>query len=130
MLKTNPIFYRRFMFVLGIFATISYRIIVVLNYYSPFLVQIAWYAGTIGFVWYFAHRFKVENKRDKLITELKLATKVENGEILSEHEKKALVYILRGLQTSLSKWNYIAIFILSTLALAYGLFQDLSNFLR
>ena len=124
MAKLSSKFYRYWMFVLGIIATVAYRIIVVLNHYSPVLVQIAWYAGTIGFVWYFAHRFKVENKRDMLITNMELTKKVEDGVILDRTEKEALVYILKGLQTSLSKWNYIAIFILSTMALAYGFYQD------
>ncbi len=116
--------YRIFMFALGIVATIAYRIIVVLNHYGPLAVQVAWYIGTIGFVWYFAHRFKIENKRDKLITEMNLAAKIENSENLNDTERQSLVYILKGLQTSLSKWNYIAIFVFSALALAYGFVQD------
>ena len=120
----NSKFYRYFMFILGITATIAYRIIVVLNHYSPLAVQIAWYLGTIGFVWYFAHRFKVENRRDRIITDLELVKKIENSENLSELERGSLVYVLKGLQTSLSKWNYIAIFVLSSLALIYGFFQD------
>ncbi|HZJ41434.1 MAG TPA: hypothetical protein VFD51_00205 [Patescibacteria group bacterium] len=124
MAKLSSKFYRYWMFILGIIATVAYRIIVVLNHYNPLLVQIAWYAGTIGFVWYFAHRFKIENRRDILITDLKLTKKIEDGVSLNKTEKDALVYILRGLQTSLSKWNYVAIFILSTIALAYGFYQD------
>ncbi len=120
----NSKFYRYFMFILGITATIAYRIIVVLNHYSPLAVQISWYLGTIGFVWYFAHRFKVENRRDRIITDLELVKKIENHENLSEIERGSLVYVLKGLQTSLSKWNYIAIFVLSSLALIYGFFQD------
>jgi hypothetical protein len=122
--KLNHKLYRTLLFVIGIIATIAYRIIIVLNYYSPIAVQIAWYIGTIGFVWYFAHRFKVENRRDILITKLELTKKIEKGVSLDKTEKEALVYILKSLQTSLSKWNYIAIFILSTLALVYGLYQD------
>lgn len=122
--------YRRWMFVLGILATIAYRIIVVLNHYSPLLVQIAWYAGTIGFVWYFSHRFKVENRRDKIITENELVRKIEQRETLNSQDRELLAYILKGLQTSLSKWNYIAIFILSALALAYGIYQDLLGLLK
>jgi len=110
--------------VLGIIATIAYRVIVVLNNYSSLWVQIAWYIGTIGFVWYFAHRFKIENRRDKLITDLNLVAKVKNCTALKDEDKKALEYVLRGLQTSLSKWNYIAIFLFSALALIYGILQD------
>ena len=124
----NSKFYRYSMFALGIIATIAYRIIVVLNHYSPLAVQISWYLGTIGFVWYFAHRFKIENRRDRIITDLELVKKIENNENLSEIERGSLVYVLKGLQTSLSKWNYIVIFILSSLALIYGFFQDFLRF--
>ncbi|HBA36928.1 TPA: hypothetical protein DCZ15_03585 [Candidatus Falkowbacteria bacterium] len=116
--------YRRWMFVLGVIATVAYRIIVVLNHYSPVWVQIAWYVGTVGFVWYFSHRFRVENRRDKLVTELGLVNKIKNNEPLSEKDRQALASVLNGLQTSLSKWNYVAIFALSVLALAYGVYQD------
>ena len=121
----NSKFYRRWMFVLGIIATIAYRIIVVLNSYNQIYVQIAWYIGTIGFVWYFAHRFNVENRRDKLITSMDLEEKIRNNKVLNHEEKESLVYILKGLQTSLSKWNYIAIFFFSAIALIYGFFQDI-----
>ncbi|MDD2354052.1 MAG: hypothetical protein PHX76_01570 [Patescibacteria group bacterium] len=124
MTKLSNMLYRRFIFVLGIIATIAYRVIVVLNNYSSLWVQIAWYIGTIGFVWYFAHRFKIENRRDKLITDLNLVAKVKNCTALKDEDKKALEYVLRGLQTSLSKWNYIAIFLFSALALIYGILQD------
>lgn len=128
--KLSSNLYRRWMFILGILATVAYRIIVVLNHYSPLLVQIAWYTGTIGFVWYFSHRFKVENRRDKIITENNLVQKIEKAENLSSQDRELLAYILRGLQTSLSKWNYIAIFIISALALVYGIYQDFLGFLR
>ena len=60
-------FYRTLLFWVGITATFSYRIIIILNNYSSAWVEIAWYAGTIGFIWFFAHRYRVENKRDKLV---------------------------------------------------------------
>ncbi len=117
-------FYRRWMFVLGIIATIAYRAIVVLNGYNQIYVQITWYIGTIGFVWYFAHRFNVENRRDRLITGMGLAEKIKDNKSLNNQERESLVYILKGLQTSLSKWNYIAIFFFSAIALIYGFFRD------
>jgi len=130
MLKLSHKIYRKWMFALGIIATIAYRVIVVLNHYSPLAVQIAWYIGTIGFVWYFAHRYKVENRRDKLITDLDLVEKIRNRIPLNHEERNSLVYILKGLKTSLSKWNYVFIFVLSTLALVYGIIQDIIMFIK
>jgi hypothetical protein len=90
-------------------------------------VEVAWYIGTVGFVWYFIHRYNIENKRDYLIENLELAKKIENKEELSDEERNAAVYILKGLKTSLAKWNYIAIFVFSTIALLYAIYQDLIN---
>jgi len=125
--KLSHRYYRNLLFAVGIIATIAYRIIIVLNYYSALWVEIAWYIGTIGFVWYFIHRYKVENKRDHLIENLNLAEKIENKEELNNKERQATVYILKGLKTSLAKWNYIAIFVFSAIALLYAIFQDLIN---
>lgn len=122
--KLSNKFYRNWIFIVGVLATIAYRIIVVLNHYSPVLVQVAWYVGTIGFVWYFAHRFKIENRRNQVIKEMKLVEKINTNDCLSLEEKESLTYILKGLQTSLAKWNYIIIFIFSALALIYGIYQD------
>jgi hypothetical protein len=125
--KLNHKYYRILIIAIGIIATISYRIIIVLNYYSPMWVEIAWYIGTVGFVWYFMHRYNIENKRDQLIENLELAKKIENKENLNDEERQATVYILKGLKTSLAKWNYIAIFIFSSIALLYAIYQSLIN---
>ncbi len=128
--KLNHKIYRIWLFLLGIIATIAYRIIIILNNYSSTWVEISWYIGTIGFVWYFIHRWRVENRRDLLIEQLELARKVEEGQNLTPDEKNALVYILKGLKTSLAKWNYIAIFILSALALIYGVYMDVMDLIK
>jgi hypothetical protein len=125
--KLHHKYYRTLLFVVGIIATIAYRIIIVLNDYNPMWVEVAWYIGTVGFVWYFIHRYNIENKRDYLIENLELAKKIENKEELSDEERNAAVYILKGLKTSLAKWNYIAIFVFSTIALLYAIYQDLIN---
>lgn len=125
--KLSHQFYRELVFWVGIIATFAYRIIVILNQYSKTWVDIAWYIGTIGFVWYFAHRFRVENKRDKLVEEKNLAGKIESNAVLSADDRDALVYILKGLKTSKAKWNYIFIFVFSALALLYDIGSYLLN---
>ena len=125
MTNSNNNFRHLFFFVIGVIATIAYRAIVVLNDYSAHWVEITWYIGTIGFTWYFWHRYKVENHRDELVTKFKLAEKIENNAPLNPEEKQALVKVLNGLQTSLAKWNYIIIFVSSFIAIAYAVYFDL-----
>ena len=122
-------FYRNLLFLVGIIATFCYRIIVVLNYYSQLWVEIAWYIGTLGFIWYFAHRYRVANRRDKLVEDKRLAYKIETNQKLSGPDRDALVYILKGLKTSKAKWNYIFIFIFSVLALIYAAYHNLVRWL-
>ena len=121
--------YRNWLFFVGVIATFSYRIIVILNQHSQKWVEIAWYVGTLGFIWYFAHRYRVENKRDKLVEENKLAHKIETKQELSQTDREAITYILKGLKTSKAKWNYIFIFIFSVLALIYAIYNNIMNWL-
>jgi hypothetical protein len=125
-MSTNKNNFRHlFFFTLGVIATIAYRAIVVLNDYSAYWVEVTWYIGTIGFTWYFWHRYQVENRRDELVTKFKLVEKTENNTPLNSEEKQALVKVLNGLQTSLAKWNYIIIFVSSFIAIAYAVYFDL-----
>src|SRR3989338_374323 len=128
--KLHRYAYRIFVFAVGVIATIAYRSVIILNNYSRLWVKILWYIGTIGFIWYFAHRFNIENKRDRLIEKLKLIKKIEADRSFNSDEKNALSYILKSLSTSLAKWNYIAIFFFSGLAIAYALYTDLSALLK
>lgn len=128
--KLNSSAYRILIFIVGVIATIAYRIVVVLNHYSQFWVEVFWYIGTIGFVWYFGHRYVIENRRDRLIKKLNLVKKIKSGQSINPEDKTALLYILKSLETSLAKWNYIAIFFFSFLAMAYAVYVDLSAILK
>ncbi|MDP3836834.1 MAG: hypothetical protein Q8Q67_01920 [bacterium] len=114
--------YRILIFSVGVIATISYRLVIVVNHYSAFWVEVLWYIGTLGFIWYFAHRWQVERRRDKLIEDLNLTNKIANQQPLNSEEREALIYILKSLTTSLAKWNYIAIFFFSFLAIIYAVY--------
>ncbi len=127
--QTSSKFYRVLVFWIGIIATLAYRIIIILNHYSQVWVEVAWYIGTIGFIWYFAHRFRVENRREELIKEKKLGYKIYNNRELTQEDRNALVYILKGLRSSKARWNYIVIFIFSIVALVYAVITDIMRWI-
>lgn len=110
---------------IGVIATVAYRIVIILNHYSQFWVAVCWYIGTVGFIWYFAHRFNIENRRNRLIEKLNLVEKIQIGQPFNTEDQTALLYILKSLDTSLAKWNYIAIFFFSGLAMVYAIYADL-----
>lgn len=128
--KASNKYYRLLVFYIGIIATFAYRVIVVLNHYSSLWVEIAWHVGTIGFIWYFAHRYRVENYFSQIIKERKLEEKVCNGDALNKKDCEALVFLLSSLKSSKAKWNSIAIFVLSAIALLYSLYINLANIIQ
>lgn len=124
LIEPSPKPVRLFFFWAGIIATIAYRIIVVLNIYSPLWVKIAWYIGTVGFVFYFWHRFIVAKKRADLVKNYKLIEAVEQSDIKGE-QKTALHYLVKTSLTSKSRWNSGLIFLLSIAALILGIVLDI-----
>lgn len=113
--------YHELVFWIGIIATLSYRIIVVLNFYSQLWVDIAWNIGTIGFIWYFIYRFSISSRRAQAIEDKKLIEKIKNKKELSVDDCKTISMILKGLKTSKAKINYAVIFASSALALIYSI---------
>jgi len=123
-IEPNPRPVRLFFFWVGIIATVAYRIVIVLNLYSPFLVKIAWYIGTIGFVLYFGHRYNIAKKRANLVKDYNLIKALDSCDIESD-QKQALHYLVKTSLTSKSRWNSGFIFILSALALILGIALDI-----
>lgn len=116
--KVHGKFYRELIFYVGVLATICYRIIIFLNYLPNKLwTDIAWYIGTVGFAWYFAHRYRVEKQRTKTIVDAKLLDKISAGKKLSSDDQEILISTLHSLESSKSQWNYVVIFAASGLAL-------------
>jgi hypothetical protein len=108
----------------GICATLVYRSIIVLNYISAYWVKVAWYIGTVGFIVYFWHRYDISEKRANIIRERKLVEKLRTLPV-DETDRQALGYILGTLSSTKEKWNYIAIFAFSGIALILGIVLDL-----
>lgn len=125
-IKTNPKYLRLFYFWSGVVATLAYRAVIVLNYYSTTWVKISWYIGTIGFIIYFIHRFDISKKRSDIIINHRLREKLDNNTLdeLNGEDKEALGYVLGTLISSKEKWNYYIIFISSALALIAGIIFD------
>ncbi|MFH1346814.1 MAG: hypothetical protein ABIH10_01015 [Spirochaetota bacterium] len=123
-------FIRSFFFWSGIIATIAYRIIFVLNIYSQYWVNVAWYIGTAGFVIYFWHRFDISKKKVKLIKYHNLVETVEKCDNIDGDKKKALLYLVKTNLTSKERWNSAFIFAISLVALIVSISIDVYNFIK
>lgn len=115
---------RMLFFWVGIIATLAYRSIVVLNYYSTIFVSVAWYVGTWGFILYFGHRAHVQKKRSELVMDNDLVSTVGKMKGLKKKQKEALSYIVESAVTSKVRWNSLFIFWLSIVALIVGIVLD------
>lgn len=121
----QPSSLRWFFFVVGIIATLAYRIIIVLNLYDPLWVKVSWYIGTIGFILYFGYLYNLQSKRADLVTQYNLLEVVKKMKGIKVKQKEALKFIVKSNVTSKAKWNSAVIFILSSLALIVGIILDL-----
>jgi len=124
-IEPNPKPVRLFFFWAGMIATIAYRIIIVLNLYSSFWVKVSWYIGTVGFIFYFAHRYNVAAKRARLVEDYNLIEAVDKAKDIDPQKSLALRYLVETSLTSKSRWNSALIFILSLAALIVGIFIDI-----
>lgn len=124
-IKYTPKSLKWFFFWTGIIATLAYRIIIVLNFYSPLWVKISWYVGTIGFILYFGQRWHIQSKRARVIRDYKLIEAIDNAPHIRGKQKKALHYVMENTLKSRSKWNSAFIFWLSVLALIVGIILDI-----
>jgi hypothetical protein len=123
-IEPSPKPVRLFFFWAGFIATIAYRIIILLNLHSPSWVKIAWYIGTIGFVLYFGHRFRIARKKSKLIKEYNIVETIDKAECIDPRKKEILHYLAKTTVTSKARWNSAIIFFLSLAALLLGIFLD------
>lgn len=123
-LKPNPKPVRMFYFWSGIIATISYRIIIIFTNNQIFWLKLFWYIGTVGFIIYFIHRYQISEKRSQVIIDHGLEEKVEGLNEINGDDKEALKFIIKSLEVSSERINYIVIFVSSVLALLIGIYLD------
>ena len=74
-------------------------------------------------MWYFAHRWRVQNYREKVLADTKIKEKILATD-LSEDDKDAVKYVMKSLNSTKAKWNYVVIFVFSAIALIYAIFLD------
>ena len=111
-------------FVLGLASVVLFRLIPILNHLNLFWGHLAWYGAVISSMIFFGRRGNVSKRRLKLVRERQLVEKVEGRKPLSEEDYETLHYILWSNQVSKEWVNYLAIFILSLVALVIAFILD------
>jgi len=105
-------------FLLGLSTAIAFRALIVLDHVQPGWVRPVWYFGVLGNFVFFLYRFRVTERRKKVVKEFQLIEKVRSGSSLSSNEREVLVYLLNSIKLSPENINYLVIFLFSLLAIA------------
>ena len=105
-------------FLLGLLSSVAFRAILLLQKYEPHYVRPVWYFGVIGYLVFFVYRYYISQRRKRTIIRSNLIEKVRAGVPLTPEERDANLYLLNSIQKSQEDWNYLAIFILSIVAIA------------
>jgi hypothetical protein len=101
------------------------RSIIIADYYSVFWGKAIWYLGITGYLWFFAHRYRVARRRFGVIKDLNLLEKIRTRKKLSEKDYEGLEYLLWSLSVSKERANYYVISVFSVIAIALSLILDL-----
>lgn len=108
-------------FLLGLLSSVAFRAIILLQKFAPVWVRPVWYFGVIGYMIFFMYRYRISQRRKNTITRSGIIEKIRNGATLSAEDREAALYLLSSVRKSPEDWNYLAIFLLSVLAMLLDL---------
>ncbi len=112
-------------FLIGATSALIFRLIIIFSKVGPSYVRVAWYAGAIGYVFFFSFRFFITERRKLAVRHYRLIEKVKGREELNDTERKALLYVLNSIDKSLEHYNYIIIFVSTFIAIAIDIFLSI-----
>jgi hypothetical protein len=80
-----------------------------------------WYFGVLGYMVFFIYRYFISLRRKRVVARTEILEKLRGAEVLSADDRAAALYLLSSIQKSPEDWNYLAIFILSAVAIVIDL---------
>ena len=102
--------------VIGLLSAVAFRLVTIINTFSPALLRPVWYFGVIGYIFFFAYRYHISEKRKAAIRANRLLEKIQgSGEITAE-DRALIAYVLSSIIKSKENLNYLFIFVLSIAA--------------
>jgi hypothetical protein len=108
-------------FMLGLLSSVAFRAIILLQKLNPAWVRPVWYFGVIGYMVFFLYRYRISLRRKRTIAETNLIEKLGSGTALSAEDREATMYLVNSIRKSPEDWNYLAIFVLSIVAMVLDL---------
>lgn len=113
--------------VIGLLSAVAFRLLTIINTFSPALLRPVWYFGVIGYIFFFAYRYHISEKRKAAIRANRLLEKIQgSGEITAE-DRALIAYVLSSIMKSKENLNYLFIFVLSIAAVGVDIFLALQG---
>jgi hypothetical protein len=108
-------------FFVGLLSSVAFRAIILFQKFSPDWVRPVWYFGVIGYMIFFLYRYFISQRRKRAIAQTAIIEKIGAGSPLNAEDREAALYLLNSIRKSQEDWNYLAIFILSLVAVVLDL---------
>lgn len=108
-------------FIIGLLSSVAFRAIIILQKYTPGWVRPVWYLGVVGYMIFFMYRYFISQRRKHTIAHSGIIEKIRSGSTLSAEDREATLYLLNSVRASQEDWNYLAIFVLSIVAIVLDL---------
>ena len=114
--------------VIGLLSAVAFRLLTIINTFTPSLMRPVWYFGVIGYIFFFAYRYHISEKRKNAIRANRLLEKIQSpGEITSE-DRALIAYVLSSIIKSKENLNYLFIFVLSIAAVGVDILLALRGY--
>jgi hypothetical protein len=109
-------------FGVGILCAVGFRSLIILDKVNPALVRAVWYFSVVGYIYFFAFRYYIAEKRKNIIKQSDLLRKISEKEELTDNDREVLSYVLSSIIKSKESANYFFIFFTSIIAIILDLF--------
>ncbi|MDP8265904.1 MAG: hypothetical protein P9M07_03035 [Candidatus Aceula meridiana] len=109
---------------IGFISTVAIRIVTILMNISPFWGKFSWYLGVVGFIAFFAYKYRVFVERARIIRDQQLLEKLSNPEKLEEEDYHAIALMLCKIRAHKERINFLFIFVISFLSLILAVYFD------
>ena len=113
--------------VIGLLSAISFRLLNIINTFTPSLFRPVWYFGVIGYIFFFAYRYHISEKRKNAIRTNRLLEKIQGTGEISSEDRALITYVLTSIIKSKENLNYLFIFVLSIAAVAVDILLALQG---
>lgn len=125
--KTVPTFVVYLFLVIGLLSAVAFRLLTIVNTFSPALLRPVWYFGVIGYIFFFAYRYHISEKRKNAIRANRLLDKIQGQEAITIEDRALIAYVLSSIIKSKENLNYLFIFVLSIAAVGVDILLALQG---